>query len=188
MENGELARYIARIVAVAPAFANAIVGVVDPKLTFGLPGKRAGCLDGCPLGGVDRRSALVFRSFHRPGAISPVRYVVMLFGHIEVPFLSIKGSSSKRNCLTLAPAFAAYHLSKLQNNPVKAPLKRRPFDQMVGKNGVFANSVFLEVDLYRIRKFVNSVNTAGRNRCKSVPERRIPLHSGTGSIHPHEMR
>lgn len=54
------------------------------------------------------------------------------------------------------------------NNPDEAPLKRRSFDQMVGKGGVFANPVFLKADLYRIKKLVNSVNTAGRNRCETV--------------------
>ena len=39
---------------------------------------------------------------------------------------------------------------------------------MVGKNDYFANPVFLKEDLYKISKLVNSVNTAGSNRCETV--------------------
>jgi len=47
------------IVAVAPTFANAIVGAVDPKFATGLLGKRFGGLDGGSLSGVKGGGTLV---------------------------------------------------------------------------------------------------------------------------------
>ena len=44
------------------------------------------------------------------------------------------------------------------NNLPRAPLKRRSFDQIVGKDGVLEDSVFLGSDLYRIFILVNTVN------------------------------
>ena len=69
------------IVAVAPTFADAIVGAVDPKLATRLLGKRFGGLDGFGLGAMNRRGTLVASSDTRPSAVSTMGHMIVLFGH-----------------------------------------------------------------------------------------------------------
>jgi len=72
---------IARIVAVAPTFADAVVNAVNPKLTLGLLGKRAGSLDCGGLGGVNGGGTRVAFSDRRPSAVGTMRDMIVLFGH-----------------------------------------------------------------------------------------------------------
>jgi len=100
----------AGIVAVAPTFANAIVGAMDPKLAFCLLGKRPGSLDRSGLSGMEEGSALASRPHDRPVAIGAMRDVVICFGHV-VPFV-LTGFTPKRKCLTFPAPFVVQDLSR----------------------------------------------------------------------------
>lgn len=170
-----------RIIAVAPTFADAIVGAMDPKLATGLLGKRFSGLDGSSLGSMDRSGPLVAGSDVRPSAVGTMSNVVV-FRH-GLRLSTFRGFASKRICLTTPSGICCSWRFRTLNNPREDAPETEARRTGVGRSGALEGSAFLGRDLYRLPKEVNTVigrrvpEAGASSRNQSDDQEELPCES-----------
>jgi hypothetical protein len=104
---------IAGIIAVAPTFADAIIGAMDTQFSASLLGKRTSSLNSLRLSAMNRSGTLIAGSDVRPGTVGAVSHMSVFCHGGDCPFYSIEGFTSKQKCLTFPAACVVQSVSRL---------------------------------------------------------------------------